>query len=57
MTAVEATGAERVWATHGFTGPVVRWLRERGLEATAVQTRFQGDADEDDDRRASEPEP
>ena len=47
MTAVEATGAERVWVTHGFTGPVVRWLRDRGLDASAVQTRFEGEVDDD----------
>jgi putative mRNA 3-end processing factor len=47
LAAVEATGAERVWVTHGFTGPVVRWLRERGLDASAVQTRFEGDVDDD----------
>ncbi len=47
MTAVDATGAERVWVTHGFTGPVVRWLRERGLDARAVQTRFEGDVEND----------
>jgi len=47
MAAVEATGATRVWVTHGFTAPVVRWLRERGLDAQAVQTRFEGEQDDD----------
>jgi putative mRNA 3-end processing factor len=47
MAAVDATGADRVWVTHGFTGPVVRWLRERGLDARAVQTRFEGDVEDD----------
>ena len=47
LAAVGDTGAERVWVTHGYTGPVVRWLRERGLDAKAVQTRFEGDADDD----------
>ncbi len=47
MAAVEATGADRVWVTHGFTGPVVRWLRERGVDAQAVQTRFEGERDDD----------
>jgi putative mRNA 3-end processing factor len=46
MAAVDATGADRVWVTHGFTGPVVRWLRERGLDATAVRTRFEGEVDD-----------
>jgi putative mRNA 3-end processing factor len=47
MAAIEATGAARIWVTHGFTGPVVRWLRERGLDAHAVQTRFEGERDDD----------
>jgi putative mRNA 3-end processing factor len=47
MAAIAATGAERVWVTHGYTGPVVRWLRERGLDAQAVQTRFEGETDDD----------
>ena len=47
LATVEATGAERVWVTHGFTAPVVRWLRERGLDAQVVQTRFEGDVDDE----------
>lgn len=47
MAAVDATGAERVWVTHGYTAAVVRWLRERGLDAQAVQTRFEGELDDD----------
>ncbi|MDX2192770.1 MAG: ligase-associated DNA damage response exonuclease [Gemmatimonadales bacterium] len=44
LAAIDATGASRVLVTHGFTGPVVRWLRERGLEARALATRYEGDA-------------
>ena len=44
--AIAATGAERVGVTHGFTGPVVRWLQERGLEAFAIPTRFTGEQDD-----------
>lgn len=47
MTAIDATGAEEIWVTHGFTGPVVRWLRERGLNAREVQTRFEGERDDE----------
>jgi putative mRNA 3-end processing factor len=46
LAAIDATGAERVWVTHGFSGPVVRWLRERGLDAKAVATRFEGETDD-----------
>ena len=34
LAAIEATGAERVRVTHGFREPVVRWLREHGIEAS-----------------------
>jgi putative mRNA 3-end processing factor len=44
--AIEATGAERVWATHGYTGVLVRWLRERGLDAHAVETRYEGERED-----------
>ena len=47
MATIEATGAVQIWVTHGFTGPVVRWLHERGLDAHAVQTRFEGEQDDD----------
>ncbi len=46
LSAVRATGAERVWVTHGFTGPVVRWLTERGLDARAIATRWEGERDD-----------
>lgn len=55
LSAIAATGAERVWVTHGYTGPTVRWLRERGLEARAVETRFAGErADLDPDAAEEE---
>ena len=38
--AIRATGAARVLVTHGSVGPMVRWLREQGLDADAVDTRF-----------------
>jgi len=45
-TAIEATGAERVWVTHGHGEPLARWLVDRGLDAVAVETRFR-DGEED----------
>jgi putative mRNA 3-end processing factor len=41
--AIRATGARRVLVTHGYTKPLVRWLRERGFEADELATQFQGD--------------
>jgi len=43
IASVEATGADRVWVTHGYTAQVVRWLRDRGYDAHAVETRFTGE--------------
>ena len=46
LSAVEATHAERVWVTHGFTGPVVQWLTDHGLDAKAIATRYEGERDD-----------
>ena len=40
LEAIAATGAERVWVTHGYVAVLVRYLRERGLDAAGLQTRF-----------------
>jgi putative mRNA 3-end processing factor len=45
LDAIAATGAETVWATHGYSAVLVRWLREHGTEAEAVTTRFEGEQD------------
>ena len=45
LSAIAATGAERVLATHGFTGPLTRYLRETGLEARGLETAY-GEEDE-----------
>jgi putative mRNA 3-end processing factor len=45
--AIELTGAEKVWVTHGYRAALVRWLQEsRGLDAQALETRFEGERDE-----------
>lgn len=46
MSAIEATGAEHIRVTHGYRAPVVQWLREKGLDAEAVETRFDSEWDE-----------
>lgn len=43
VAAIDATGAERIFVTHGFVAPMVRWLRERGYEAGALETEFEGE--------------
>ena len=44
--AIAAAGAESVWVTHGYVAPLVRWLRERGLQAQGLKTEFVGEVDE-----------
>ncbi len=47
LRAIDATEADTVWATHGHTSPLVRWLREHGKDAEAVETRFQEEVAEE----------
>jgi putative mRNA 3-end processing factor len=37
-----------VWVTHGYPEPVVRWLREHGLQARSVASRWEGESDKAD---------
>ena len=46
LATIEATGASRVWVTHGYREPVVRWLTEHGVQAEAVMSRWEGEEDE-----------
>ncbi|HSJ08710.1 MAG TPA: ligase-associated DNA damage response exonuclease [Longimicrobiales bacterium] len=48
LDSIAATGAERVWVTHGYREPVVRYLRERGFDAEAVASRWEGELDTDE---------
>ncbi len=43
---IKATGAERVFVTHGYTEIFTRWLNENGFDAKVVQTEFGGEASE-----------
>lgn len=47
LATIRATGARRVGVTHGYITPMVRWLRESGLDAFAVPTRYTGETGED----------
>src|SRR5262245_6940064 len=60
LAAIAATGAETVWVTHGYIGPLVRWLRENGYHAEALKTRFEGELTEEDpppEKTADSPPP
>lgn len=41
--AIKATGAEKVYVTHGYTASFSRWLRENGIEAYEVETLYEGE--------------
>jgi putative mRNA 3-end processing factor len=43
LQAIGDTGAERVLVTHGYREPVVRWLREHGLDALAIASAWEGE--------------
>jgi len=45
--AIREAGASRVWVTHGYTAVLVRALRERGLDAEVLATKFEGEAGSD----------
>ena len=47
LAAIEGTGAQRVWVTHGTREPLVRWLTERGVDARAVASQWKGEEDTD----------
>ena len=51
---IRATGAQRVLITHGATAAMSRYLREQGLHAEVLQTRFEGEVEE---MAASDAEP
>lgn len=48
QSAIRATGAERVFVTHGQVHPMVRWLCEQGLDAQSFATEY-GDDEESSD--------
>ena len=45
--AIAETGAENIYATHGYTEIFARWLREDGYNAQVVPTEFGSDDEED----------
>ena len=53
--AIAATGAERVFVTHGSVAVMVRWLSEHGLAAQAFATEY-GDDEETPEPESPSPE-
>ena len=46
LTAVKATGATKVYSTHGFQSAFARYLTEQGIEADEVKTYYGNDEEE-----------
>lgn len=55
IDSIAATGAESVWVTHGYSAVVVQYLQEQGLDARVLETRWEGEQDEE--APGAEPEP
>lgn len=43
IQAIEATGANKIYATHGYTSSFSRYLTEKGYEAYELQTLWEGE--------------
>ncbi|VTS08664.1 ligase-associated DNA damage response exonuclease [Tuwongella immobilis] len=46
LEAIDATQAEEIWLTHGYTAPVCRHLQDQGKRALPLQTHFAGELDD-----------
>jgi len=49
VKAVKATGAEKVFVTHGFQSAFSRWLNENGIESAEVKTEYNPAEEESQD--------
>jgi putative mRNA 3-end processing factor len=45
LRTIEETGAKRVLVTHGYSEAIVRFLRERGIDASALKTSYEGETE------------
>ncbi len=49
LETIEQTEADHIIATHGYTDALVKLMRERGKQSSALQTRFGGDEEESEE--------
>ncbi|MBM3442632.1 MAG: ligase-associated DNA damage response exonuclease [Bacteroidetes bacterium] len=54
LAAVRATGAQKVFVTHGFQSAFSRYLSENGVEAGEVRTQYGGDEEDREDDAVEE---
>jgi putative mRNA 3-end processing factor len=59
LSTIRATGATRIGVTHGYTRVLVRYLQERGWDAFAMPTRFEGEpvGEDPDQLELEQPDP
>ncbi|MEI4260344.1 ligase-associated DNA damage response exonuclease [Roseovarius sp. D0-M9] len=50
--AIKATGAENIYATHGYTDIFARWLKSEGYNAEALKTEFTGESESEPEGEA-----
>ncbi|MGB0660685.1 MAG: ligase-associated DNA damage response exonuclease [Mangrovicoccus sp.] len=53
--AIAATGAERVFVTHGYTSVFRQWLESQGYDAHVVSTEYNGESLDADEASVSAP--
>jgi putative mRNA 3-end processing factor len=54
LSTVRDSKAKYVWVTHGFADIVSRYLRDQGLDACPLATRFQGEPDNPEESDGAE---
>jgi putative mRNA 3-end processing factor len=54
LTAIEATSAEKVFVTHGFTATFSKYLNEIGIESEEVKTQYGNEEEEEQTPIATE---
>lgn len=57
LQAVKATGAEKVFTTHGFSSAFARYLQENGIEAAEVKTEFGNEDEGEEEPQAASRKP
>ena len=51
--AIDETGAERVFVTHGYTHVFSKWLETKGLKSYTVETQYEGETLDADQQETS----
>ncbi|MFO7445770.1 MAG: ligase-associated DNA damage response exonuclease [Ignavibacteriaceae bacterium] len=46
VSTIKETGAEQVCVTHGYSSPLVNWLKENGWNAGVLNTMFEGEVND-----------